>query len=160
MNSLRALLLSSALASLVPAPAAACNPDPPRPPVLEGYRYDAMAAGHLVRESDTVAAARLATVLELELELDDGRSAGARTDYVFEVLEGWNAVVPRRLVIGGHWVDCAIEPRVGRVFLLYLDGTRLLHAVPVEQLDVELQLLGEPAWFYDAGGRLVRVLEE
>lgn len=158
MNFPRVMLLSCGLALLAVQPAAACNPDPPRPPVLEGHSYDAMAAGHLVRESDTVAAARLATVLELEL--DDGRPAGTRKDYVFEVLEGWNAVVPRRLVIGGHWVDCAIEPRVGRVFLLYLDGTRLLHAVPVERLDVELQLLGEPAWFYDAGGRFVRKVEE
>lgn len=158
MNSLRALVLSCGLALLVLQPAAACNPDPPRPAVLEGYSYDAMAAGHLVRESGTVAAARLVTVLELEL--DDGRRPGERKDYVFEVFEGWKAVVPRRLTIGSYWVDCGIEPRVGRVFLLYLDGTRLVHAVPVEQLDVELQLLGEPAWFYDAGGRLVRVLEE
>lgn len=158
MKSLLALLLSCGLWLLALHPAAACNPDPPRPPVLQGYSYDAMAAGHLVRESDTVAAARLVRVLELEL--DDGRPAGARTDYVFEVLEGWNAVVPRRLTIGGHWVDCALEPRVGRVFLLYLEGTRLLHAVPVDRLDVEFQLLGEPAWFYDAGGRLVRALEE
>jgi hypothetical protein len=158
MNSLHTLVLSCGLALLVPQPAAACNPDPPRPAVLEGYSYDAMAAGHLVRESDTVAAARLATVLELEL--DDGRSAGGRKDYVFEVFEGWQAVVPRRLVIGGHWVDCAMEPRVGRVFLLFLDGTRLVHAVPVEEIGAELALFREPAWFYDAGGRLVRKVEE
>lgn len=133
-------------------PAAACNPNPPQPAVLEGFAYDATAAGILVRDATSVVAARLA--LKLELELDNVRD-DRRADYVFEVLEGWGEVTPRRLTIGGHWVDCAIEPRSGRTFLLYLDGERLMYAVPVERLDFELQILAEPAWFYDARGRLV-----
>ncbi|MFU8896773.1 MAG: hypothetical protein ACNA8J_10330 [Gammaproteobacteria bacterium] len=137
-------------------PAAACNPNPPRPPILEGYSYDAMAAGYLLRDSSSVVAARLETVLELDFEADEDGPDATRKSYVFEVLEGWQAVTPRRLTIDGYWVDCDIEPRPGRVFLLYLDGARLLYAVPVERLDFELTLLGEPGWFYDARGRLVQ----
>ncbi|HRP87269.1 MAG TPA: hypothetical protein PLS34_07095 [Gammaproteobacteria bacterium] len=133
----------------------ACNPDPPRPPILQGFSYDAAAAEVLLRDATSVVAARL----ELELALQD--SAGvARSDFVFAVLEGWRAETPRTLTIGGHWVDCAIEPRQGRVFLLYLDGQRLLHAVPVSALDFEIALLGEPDWFYDVRGRLVRGPED
>lgn len=140
--------------------AAACNPNPPRPPILEGYSYDAMAAGYLLRDSTSVVAARLATLLELDFEAaeaePDATPDTARTSYVFEVLEGWQTVTPRRLTIDGYWVACDIEPRSGRVFLLYLDGARLLYAVPVDRLDFELTLLGEPGWFYDARGRLVQ----
>jgi hypothetical protein len=146
------LLLALALAPAGPAPA--CNPDPPRPAILEGYSYDAMAARYLLEEASSVVAARL--TLRLDTELNDGQAAaGSRAEYVFEVLEGWRAEVPRRLTIGGYWVSCELGLRSGRMFLLYLDGERLLHAVPVEALDFELPLLGEPDWFYDVRGRLV-----
>jgi hypothetical protein len=142
-------------------PAAACNPDPPRPAILEGHRYDDTAAEYLVREARSVIAARLA--LRLDLELGVGGSPGgpgSRADYVFDVLEGWQAQTPRRVTIGGHWVSCALALETGRVFLLYLDGERLLYAVPAEELDFELTLLGEPDWFYDARGRLVAPVED
>jgi hypothetical protein len=137
-------------------PAAACNPHPPRPAILEGYTYDAMAAEFLQGEASSVVAARLSLRLDVELgEQGDSGAGPSRADYVFEVLEGWQAETPRRLTIGGHWLSCELGLRAGRVFLLYLDGERLLHAVPAEQLDFELALLGEPDWFYDARGRLV-----
>ena len=136
------------------APAAwACNPDPPRPPILQqGFGYDATAAEFLLRDATTVVAARL----ELKLQMESASAGLSGSDYVFEILEGWRAELPRTLTIGGYWVDCAIEPRKGRVFLLYLAGERLLHAVPVSALDREIELLGEPDWFYDVRGRLVR----
>lgn len=149
---------AACLLLLAAAPALACNPAAPRPPVLEGYAYDAMAAEYLVRDADSVVAARLA----LRIDVDLGASAAGRqqADYVFEVLEGWGAETPRRVTISGRWVSCELPLQPGRAFLLYLDGERLLHAVPVEQLDFELALLGEPAWFYDASGRLVRAGED
>ena len=142
--------------------ALACNPAPPRPPILQGYAYDSMAAAALLRDAESVVAARLALRLDLDLDPDAGDRVddGLRTDYVFEVLEGWKAPVPHRLTIGGYWVDCAIEPRPGRVFLLYLEGERLLHAVPVAELDFELPMLGEPQWFFDARGRLVHAPDD
>jgi hypothetical protein len=150
------LNLKPLAACLVPllaaAPALACNPAPPRPPILEGHAYDAKAAEYLVRDAASVVAARLA----LRIDIDLGEpAAGRQADYVFEVLEGWGAETARRVTIGGRWVSCELPLHPGRVFLLYLDGERLLHAVPAEQLDFEFALLGEPAWFYDAGGRLV-----
>ena len=133
--------------------AVACNPAPPRPPILEGYRYDAMAAGALLRDADAVVSARLK--LRIDTMLGPGE-APDQAGYVFEVIEGWKAVRPMRLTLAGVWVDCALPLDRGQVFLLYLAGERLLHAVPAEALDFELDLLGDPAWFYDAGGRLVQ----
>jgi hypothetical protein len=156
MKSARLAILLAGAALLAAPAAPACNPDPPRLPILQGFPYDATAAEFLLRDATSVVAARL----ELTLELEDSAVGNARSDYVFEILEGWRAELPRRLTIGGHWVDCAIEPRTGRVFLLYLDGERLLHAVPVSELDFEIELLGEPDWFYDARGRLVRGPED
>jgi hypothetical protein len=138
--------------------AAACNPSPPVPPILAGHRYDQTAAEYLLREARSVVAARLA--LRLDLELAEPGARAPRADYVFDVLEGWQEETPRRLTISGYRVSCELELRTGRVFLLYLDGERLLHAVPVEAIDFELALLGEPDWFYDAGGRLVVTSED
>jgi hypothetical protein len=103
-------------------------------------------------------AARLA--LKIDLEMSDGGVTPVRSDYVFDVLEGWKGVTPRRLTLAGFWLSCALELQAGRVFLLYLEGARVLHAVPVDQLDFELALLGEPDWFYDARGRLLEQPEE
>jgi hypothetical protein len=138
--------------------AGACNPSPPVSPILQGYAYDQTAAEYLLRESRSVVAARLA--LRLDLELAEPAARVPRADYVFDVLEGWQEVTPRRLTISGYWLSCELALRPGRVFLLYLEGERLLHAVPVEDIDFELALLGEPQWFYDAGGRLVSTSED
>ncbi|MGD9387040.1 MAG: hypothetical protein PVI87_02325 [Gammaproteobacteria bacterium] len=141
--------------------AAACNPDPPRPPILDGYRYDAMAAGALLRDADAVVSARLVARIDLELEPGQAGAPGpGGASYVFEVIEGWQAERPRRLTLAGVWVDCALPLERGQVFLLYLAGERLLHAVPAEALAFELDLLGAPAWFYDAGGRLAIPAED
>lgn len=139
--------------------AAACNPTPPRPPILEGYAYDAMAAGALLRDADAVVSARLVSRIDLQLE-PGGTAAGPSATYVFEVIEGWRDVRPQRLSLAGVWVDCALPLERGQVFLLYLAGERLLHAVPAESLSFEFDLLGDPAWFYDAGGRLVDMTAE
>lgn len=139
--------------------AGACNPEPPRPPILQGYAYDAMAAGALLRDADAVVSARLVSRIDLQLE-PDAAAGGASATYVFEVIEGWRDVRPQRLALAGVWVDCALPLERGQVFLLYLAGERLLHAVPAEMLSFEFDLLGDPAWFYDAGGRLVSMDEE
>lgn len=160
------------------AVASACNPDPPRHPVMRGYPYDEIAATRLRQDAESVVAARLELRLDVELPAtgDTPEPIDTRTpsetagetpaetpgegavsaSYVFEALEGWQAPVPRRITLAGYWVPCDIQPEAGRVFLLYLDGERLLHAVPVEALDFELQMLGEPDWFYDARGRFVQ----
>jgi hypothetical protein len=148
------LLAGGLLAMLLAAawrPAAACNSEASRHPVLQGHAYDLMAAEYLLRDASSVVAARLAH----RLDLDSPGAAPARPAYVFEVIEGWQEITPRNLTISGHWVPCELQLRAGRVFLLYLEGERLLHAVPVEAIDFELGLLGEPGWFYDAAGRLV-----
>jgi hypothetical protein len=148
----RALLMLAPVLLLAAAwPARACNPDAPRPPILAGYDYDRTAAEQLLRDSTTVVAARLARRLDLEVSGEGVK----RVDYVFEALEGWRAERPRYIAIGGHWLSCILDLRPGRVFFLYLDGERLLHAVPVEKIDFELEMLGEPDWFYDARGQLV-----
>lgn len=139
--------------------AGACNPEPPRPPILQGYAYDAMAAGALLRDADAVVSARLVSRIDLQLA-PGAESAGPTATYVFEVIEGWRDVRPQRLALAGVWVDCALPLKRGQVFLLYLAGERLLHAVPAETLSFEFDLLGDPAWFYDAGGRLVSLDEE
>lgn len=153
-------MLAACLALLLAAcrPAAACNPDPPRHPILQGHAWDATAAEYVLRDATSVVAARLALRLDLELEGQGG--PGTRSDYVFEVLEGWKAHTTRRVTLAGRWVPCDLELSTGRVFMLYLDGERLLQAVPVEALDFELAPLGEPDWFYDARGRLVFTDEE
>lgn len=155
----RLSLLCALWLSLAWQAAAACNPAPPRPPILEGYAYDAMAAGALLRDADAVVSARLAARIDLQLE-PDAAAAGAGATYVFEVIEGWRDVRPQRLALAGVWVDCALPLERGQVFLLYLAGERLLYAVPAEKLSFEFDLLGDPAWFYDAGGRLVDMSEE
>lgn len=157
---MRPAMLAACLALLpaMPLPAGACNPEPPRVPILEGHAYDATAAEYLLRDARSVVAARLA--LRLDLEMADPGSSGSRSDYVFEVLEGWKAITPQRVTVGGYWVSCDLDLQTGRVFLLYLEGERLLHAVPVEAIDFELALLAEPDWFYDASGQLVLTGEE
>jgi len=145
---------------------AACNPDPPQPPVMRGHDYDEVAAAQLLRDAKSVVAARLELRVDVELPSPDtppgdvaGDVAGdapLSATYVFEALEGWQAPTPRRISLSGYWVPCDIQPEIGRVFLLYLEGERLLHAVPVEALDFELTMLGEPDWFYDARGRFVK----
>jgi hypothetical protein len=146
--------LPGLLAFLVAAPAIACNPAPALPPILEGYAYDRLAAEALVRDAGSVVTARFDSTLELDL----GDGAGTRS-YVFEVIEGWKAVQPRKLAIDGIWVPCDLDLTRGAVFLLYMDGARLLYAVPAQQVDVELALLGDVAWFYGPGGQLVRPVE-
>jgi hypothetical protein len=135
-------------------PAWSCNPAPALPPILEGYAYDAMAAETLIRDAGSVVTARLSQVVELDL----GAGPVEKT-YVFEVIEGWGAVQPRRLAIEGVWVSCELPLDRGRVFLMYLDASRLLHALPGEDVDTELALLGDVDWFYGPSGRLVEPVE-
>lgn len=142
------------LALLVSVPALACNPSPPRHPVLDGYAYDLSAARALLRDSASVVTARYSS--RVELDLGEQR----RTSYLFEVLEGWKDRVPRRLAVDGYWIDCELALRPGAHYLLYLDGERVLFALPAESLGPdELDLLGDLAWYYGPAGKLVRPVE-
>lgn len=144
-----------ALAALLSAPPGfACNPAPPRPPVLEDYAYDEAAVRALVRDAGSIASARFVSRVDLELTAEPIQS------YVFEIIEGWKAVVPRRLAINGYWISCGLGLRRGDVYLLYLDGERLLWAVPARELDSELEVLADVDWYYDAAGQLVEPLDE
>lgn len=151
MMPVRALML---LAVFAAGPVLACNPHAPVPPILEGYEYDPMAAEALVRDAASIVTARFASTVETDL----GNGSRAVT-YVFDVIEGWKAVEPRRLAIDGTWVSCNLDLNRGNVFLLYLDGTRLLWAVPGTEVNEELSLLGDVDWFYGPSGQLVRPVE-
>ena len=139
---------------LAPAGGLACNPAPPVPPILEGYAYDRVAAEALVRDAGSVVTARFKSTVDLDL----GDGEGTKT-YIFQVIEGWKAVQPRRVAIEGVWVPCDLALVRGSVWLLYLDGTRLLHAVPGQAVNEELAILGDVAWFYGPGGELVEPVE-
>lgn len=132
----------------------ACNPTPAMPPVLEGYPYDETAARILIRDAGSVVTARFRSTIETLLGEE-----GLSTTYVFEIIDGWKAVQPRRLAIEGVWVPCDLDLEKDAVFLLYLDGDRLLHAVPGRDLETELALLGDVDWFYGPSGHLVRPVE-
>lgn len=168
-------LLLMLMMQLAAGSAIACNPDPSRPPILEGHDYDRVAAEQLLRDASAVVAARLERKIDVAvggspvlgsdpLRGDPSRpfphGGETRADYVFEVLEGWRADLPRRLVLGGYQVACDLPLERGRVFLMYFSGERLLHAVPVEQLDFEFELLGEPDWFFDGTGQRVRPVNQ
>ena len=60
-------MLAICLAVLLAAcrSATACNPDPPRHPILQGHGWDAMAAEYVLRDATSVVAARLALRLDL-----------------------------------------------------------------------------------------------
>lgn len=139
------------LALLSGAPALACNPTPPVPPVLEGYAYDETAREVLLEQSPGIAVARFSKRLDLTIG-----DAASEPDYVFEVTEGWRRVAPRRLVIGGYWVDCELDLRPDGYYLLYLEGERPLYILRAEAAAPEVLALGDLDWFYDQRGTLIR----
>ncbi len=140
--------------ALAPVGALACNPAAPVPPILEGYAYDRVAAQALARDAESVVTARFTS--RVDLDLGDGKGTKS---YLFEVIEGWKAVRPRQLAIDGLWVPCELDLARGSVWLMYLDGQRLLHAVPGSEVNDELEILGDVAWFYGPGGELVEPVE-
>ncbi len=119
-------------------PALACNPTPPVPPVLEGYAYDDTARRLLLETAPGVAVARFSRRLDLSIA-----GASDQPDYVFEVIEGWQRVAPRRLVIGGYWIDCELDLRPGGLYLLFLEGERPLYILPAEEVAPEVEALGD-----------------
>jgi hypothetical protein len=145
------VLLPLALGVALAGPARACNPAPPVPPILEGYDYDETARSLLLESSPGVAVARFSKRLDLTIG-----DAASQPDYVFEVSEGWRRVAPRRLLIGGYWVDCELDLRPGGHYLLFLEGERPLHILRAEEAAPEVEALGDLDWFYDQRGTLVR----
>jgi hypothetical protein len=139
------------LALAAGAPALACNPTPPVPPVLEGYAYDDTARRLLLETAPGVAVARFSRRLDLSIG-----GASDQPDYVFEVTEGWQRVPPRRLVIGGYWISCELDLRPGGHYLLFLEGERPLYILPAEAAAPEVEALGDVDWFYDQRGTLIR----
>ena len=121
------------------------------PPILEGYEYDETARRLLLASSPGVALARFSKRLDLTIG-----DATSQPDYVFEVSEGWGRVAPRRLLLGGYWVDCDLDLRPGRHYLLFLEGERPLYILPAEDAAPEVQALGDLDWFYDQRGSLIR----
>jgi hypothetical protein len=146
-----ALILAAAglLLAGVPAPAVGCSDQAPRPPVLEGAEYDDMARAFLVRSSSTIAVARFHRRLEMDL------GGEIKVDYVFEIIEGWKAPLPRRLVINGERVPCDLPLAPGNPYLVYFEGQRPLWIVPGIDLSEELLLLADVDWFYGPRGELV-----
>jgi hypothetical protein len=139
------------LALAVGAPALACNPTPPVPPVLEGYAYDDTARRLLLETAPGIAVARFNR--RMDLSIGGGSN---QPDYVFEVSEGWGRVAPRRLVFGGYWISCELDLRPGGHYLLFLEGERPLYILPAELAAPEVEALGDIDWFYDQRGTLIR----
>jgi hypothetical protein len=144
-----ALIFLLGLAAAHASPASACNPQAPRPPVLERGDYDATARELLIKASTTVAVGRFERRLELSL------AGQVEYDYVFSIIEGWKAPVPRRLVVDGQSMPCEPALRAGGLYLIYFDGRRPVWFVPAEFLDEELQLLADVSWYYGPRGELV-----
>ncbi len=136
------------------APAEACNPQPPRPPILEGHEYDDLAREYLTRDATTIAIARYVGRLDFLLETPAG-SETDQPDYVFELYQGWKSALPARLVIPGYWVSCSLPLSPGRSYLLYLDEATPLFMLEADTLPTDLEVFGDLDWFYLPGGRLV-----
>jgi hypothetical protein len=136
-------------------PLAACNPEPPVPPILDGYEYDAAARDYLIRQSDTIALGRYRGKLEFISQGPAG-VGGDQPDYVFELTEGWKSSLPARLVVPGHWIACDLRLKVGTSYLFYLDGNTPLFVIPAEDVLEDLEILGDLDWFYTPSGQLIR----
>lgn len=130
-------------------PAAACNENAPRPPILEDQEYDDTARTFLVKASSTIAVARFQRRLEMEL------GGEVKVDYVFQLTEGWKAPLPRSLVVNGQGVPCGLSLIPGNPYLVYFDGHRPVWFVPGVDLSEELLLLADVDWYYGPRGDLV-----
>lgn len=136
-------------------PSAACNPEPPVPPILEDHEYDAMARDYLVREARSVALGRFMGKLEFRIQAP-GAAERDQPDYVFEISEGWKEPVPVRLVVPGYWVSCDLPLREGASFLFYLQGSTPLFILPAAKAREDLEFMGDLDWFYSRSGQLIR----
>jgi hypothetical protein len=131
-----------------------CNPEPPRPPILEGHEYDAVAREYLAREATTIAIGRYTGKIDFIMEGDAG--AGSRQpDYVFDLYQGWKTELPARLAVPGYWVPCRLRLTRGASYLLYLDGETPLFMLEAEASMDELEAFGDLDWFYLPSGQLV-----
>lgn len=137
------------------APAGACNPDPPVPPILEDHQYDAMARAQLSAEADTVAVGRLQGRLDFVLE-EEADGDHRQPDYLFELREGWKEPPPAQLPVPGHWVSCELTLEPGALFLLYLQGSTPLFILPAEAAHEDVEALGDLDWFYTSSGQLIQ----
>jgi hypothetical protein len=142
-------LILAAAGLLAAGATAACNEQAPRPPILEDAEYDATARSFLVRSSSTIAVARFQRRLEMDL------GGEVKVDYVFEIIEGWKAPLPRRLVVNGERIPCDLPLAPGNPYLVFFDGRRPLWFVPGIDLSEELLLLADVDWFYGPRGELV-----
>lgn len=136
-------------------PAAACNPDPPLPPILEGHAYDRVAMEYLIRDAVTIGIARYVGRVDIFME-EMSADPETRTRYIFDLREGWKDPLPARLVVPGYWLSCELPLREGGSYLVYLDGTVPLYVLPAERAAVELETLGDLDWFYSQTGELRR----
>ena len=144
---------AAALALLVSPLGLACNPDFPKPPILERHGWDAVARERIMEDVTTVAVGRLRQ--RMDIVFNDG-SDGGLPRYVFEFSEGWGPVIPRRQTIAGYWVSCDIRLRNGDYYLFFLDGERPLWILPAVDAGEDVESLGDIDWFYDMKGELVR----
>jgi hypothetical protein len=132
--------------------AAACNPEPPLPPIFEGHDYDDVARNYLLSSATTVSVGRLVARVDILIE----GQGEARPEYVFQLREGWRTVLPPRLVVPGHWISCDLPLATGRQFLFYLEGATPLFVIPATDAAEDFAALGEFDWFYSVSGQLMR----
>ena len=151
----RGRALAALLALACAAPVAACNPDPPRPPILEGQPYDEVARDFLLANAPTVAVLRLEGRMDLVFE-HDGPARADFGSYQFELVEGWGETLPARISVSGWWIPCEPGLVKGGHYLAYMEGRRPLYLVPAGEAGTEIERLGGVDWFYDVRGQLVR----
>jgi hypothetical protein len=151
----RHLFSAVLLLAFYAGPTAACNPDPPLPPILEGHAYDRMAMEYLIRDAVTIGIARYVGRVDIFME-EKSADPETRARYIFDLREGWKNPLPARLVVPGYWLSCELPLREGGSYLVYLDGAVLLYILPAERAATELGTLGDLDWFYSQTGELRR----
>ena len=143
----------TALTALTSRQAFACNPDAPVPPIMEDHGYDRIAMEYLLDDAQSVAIGRYTGRLDIVVE---GGATGGHPNFLFELTDGWKAVMPRRQVISAYWIPCPMEFQIGSHYMMYFTEGRPLYLLSAREASPEFDALGEFDWFYNQRGQLIR----
>ena len=147
------LIVPAALVTLASRLTFACNPDAPVPPIMEDHGYDQIAMEYFLDDAQSVAIGRYTGRLDIVVE---GGATGGHPNLLFELTDGWKAVMPRRQVISAYWIPCPIEFQIGSHYMMYFTEGRPLYVLSAREASPEFDVLGEFDWFYDQRGQLIR----
>ncbi len=132
-------------------PAAACNPDPPLPPILEGHAYDRVAMEYLIRDAVTIGIARYVGRVDYSWKKVCGPETGPATSSIC----GKAGRIPflPGLLSPATGSRAITAPR-GR-FLSRLPGRHRAPLCPPRR-ERGAGALGDLDWFYSQTGELRR----